>query len=142
MRLMLEQDYAKTIYIVSKCTSLQYSFSQVHTRKITNRNSNLYRTNITVQKQQQKNSQGFMDIKLSCPQLPHRKLKAAKEKLKHLQSLVAMVQHAPDSAGSLPDNIAEMAASMDDGEPQYAQADDRNNASLSEGEVPSGQAER
>ena len=53
-----------------------------------------------------------------------------------------MVQHAPDSAGSLPDNIAEMAASMDDGEPQYAQADDRNNASLSEGEVPSGQAER
>ena len=70
-----------------------------------------------------------------------RKLKAAKEKLKHLQSLVAMVQHAPDSAGTLPDNIAELAASMEDGESQFTQADDRNNASLSEGEVPTGQAQ-
>ena len=52
-----------------------------------------------------------------------------------------MVQHAPDSAGTLPDNIAEMAASMEDGESQFTQADDRNNASLSEGEVPTGQAQ-
>ena len=69
----------------------------------------------------------------------YRKLKAAKEKLKHLQSLVAMVQYAPDSAGSLPDNIAEIAASMEDGD---AQNEDRNNASMSEGEVPTAQSQR
>ena len=52
-----------------------------------------------------------------------------------------MVQHAPDSAGTLPDSIAEIAASMEDGESQLTQTDDRNNASLSEGEVPTPQAQ-
>ena len=52
-----------------------------------------------------------------------------------------MVQQAPDTAGDLPDNLAEIAASMED-ESQVTQPDDRNNASLSEGEVPGAQAQR
>ncbi|KAK3606346.1 hypothetical protein CHS0354_041982 [Potamilus streckersoni] len=64
-----------------------------------------------------------------------RKLKAAKEKLKRLQSLVAMVQQTPEVIGDLPDNIAEIAASLEEVESQLTQADDRNNASVSEGEV-------
>ena len=44
-------------------------------------------------------------------------------------------------AGDLPDNLAEIAASMED-ESQVTQPDDRNNASLSEGEVPGAQAQR
>ncbi|XP_053399542.1 pericentriolar material 1 protein-like isoform X2 [Mercenaria mercenaria] len=68
-----------------------------------------------------------------------KKLKAAKEKLKHLQNLVAIVQHSPGMAEELPDNLAEIAASMEDVESQLTQTDDRNNAS--EGEVPN-QTER
>ncbi|KAL3878634.1 hypothetical protein ACJMK2_030966 [Sinanodonta woodiana] len=64
-----------------------------------------------------------------------RKLKAAKEKLKRLQSLVAMVQQTPEVVGDLPDNIAEIAASLEEVESQLTQADERNNASVSEGEV-------
>ena len=87
---------------------------------------------------------GKLDIKSHSPSILYvffRKLKQAKEKLKHLQSLVAMVQQAPDTAGDLPDNLAEIAASMED-ESQVTQPDDRNNASLSEGEVPGAQAQR
>lgn len=54
--------------------------------------------------------------------------------MKHLQSLVAMVQHSPGVADGLPDNLMELAASMDDTESQQDQ--DRNNASNSEGEMP------
>ncbi|XP_060554771.1 pericentriolar material 1 protein-like isoform X2 [Ruditapes philippinarum] len=68
-----------------------------------------------------------------------QKLKEAKEKLKHLQNLVAIVQHSPGMADELPDNLAEIAASIEDVESQLTQTDDRNNAS--EGEVPN-QAER
>lgn len=60
-------------------------------------------------------------------------MKDAKEKLKHLQNLVAIVQHSPGMAEELPDNLAEIAASMEDVESQLTQTDDRNN--VSEGEV-------
>ncbi|XP_013397504.1 pericentriolar material 1 protein isoform X3 [Lingula anatina] len=43
-----------------------------------------------------------------------KKLKAAKEKLKRLQQLVAMVQQSPEAAQVLPDDLAELAASIDD----------------------------
>ena len=46
-----------------------------------------------------------------------------------------MVQHSPEVAGELPENLADIAASMDDVESQITQTDDRNNASTSEGEV-------
>ncbi|CAH1776394.1 unnamed protein product [Owenia fusiformis] len=42
-----------------------------------------------------------------------RKLNAAKEKLARLQQLVAMVQQSPDAARVLPDDLAELAASID-----------------------------
>lgn len=64
-----------------------------------------------------------------------KKLKAAKEKLRHLQNLVAIVQHAPGMAEELPDNLADIAASIEDVESQLTQNDDRTNAS--EGEAPS-----
>lgn len=54
--------------------------------------------------------------------------------MKHLQSLVAIVQHTP--ADGLPDNLMEIAASMEDVESQLAPDADRNNASASEGEAP------
>jgi len=69
----------------------------------------------------------------------YRKLKAAKENLKRLQSLVAMVQGSPDMADSLGDNLAELAASLDGGDSQEDEGENRNNASTSEGEVPTAQ---
>lgn len=42
-----------------------------------------------------------------------RKLKVAKEKLRRLQDLVAMVQQSPDVATALPDDLAELAAGFD-----------------------------
>ncbi|XP_077983903.1 pericentriolar material 1 protein-like isoform X6 [Glandiceps talaboti] len=42
-----------------------------------------------------------------------KKLKAAKRKLKRLQELVAMVQQTPEAAEALPDDLAELAASID-----------------------------
>ncbi|XP_052793086.1 pericentriolar material 1 protein-like isoform X3 [Mya arenaria] len=64
-----------------------------------------------------------------------RKLKAAKDKLKHLQSLVSMVQTTPGMADGLSDNLAELAASLeDDGEME--EGEDRNNATLGEREPP------
>ncbi|XP_070552866.1 pericentriolar material 1 protein-like isoform X23 [Ptychodera flava] len=42
-----------------------------------------------------------------------KKLKAAKRKLRRLQELVAMVQQTPEAAEALPDDLAELAASID-----------------------------
>ena len=42
-----------------------------------------------------------------------RKLKVAKEKLRRLQDLVAMVQQSPDVVHALPDDLAELAAGFD-----------------------------
>ena len=50
-----------------------------------------------------------------------RRLKEAKEKLRRLQELVAMVQQSPDMATSLPDDLAELAASVDDADSQFSQ---------------------
>ena len=63
-----------------------------------------------------------------------RKLKDAKEKLKNLQSLVALVQ-APGISDGLPDSLLELAASMDD-MADMGEEQDTHNASVSEGEVP------
>ncbi|KAH3829898.1 pericentriolar material 1 protein-like isoform X2 [Dreissena polymorpha] len=68
-----------------------------------------------------------------------RKLKAAKEKLKHLQSLVAIVQDSPGMAEGLPEELAELAASMEEAD---TQTEDRNNASTSEGEIPAAEQQR
>lgn len=62
-----------------------------------------------------------------------RKLKAAKDKLKQLQDLVSMVHHSPDTAQSLPENLMELAAGMDDGE--FVDKE------LSDGEIPNEQEE-
>ncbi|XP_033109024.1 pericentriolar material 1 protein-like isoform X2 [Anneissia japonica] len=43
-----------------------------------------------------------------------RKLQSAKAKLRQLQDLVAMVQHTPEFAGSLPNDLAELAMSIDE----------------------------
>ncbi|XP_071127243.1 pericentriolar material 1 protein-like isoform X24 [Mytilus edulis] len=68
-----------------------------------------------------------------------KKLKAAKDKLKQLQDLVSMVQHSPDAAQlSLPDNLMELAGSLDDGE--YAEVMDKG-TELSEGEIANDQEE-
>lgn len=64
-----------------------------------------------------------------------RKLKAAKDKLKQLQDLVSMVQHSPDTAQGLPENLMELAGSLDDGE-------FGGGTELSEGEIPNSQEER
>ncbi|KAL4230121.1 Phosphoacetylglucosamine Mutase [Mactra antiquata] len=61
-----------------------------------------------------------------------RKLKEAKEKLKHLQNLVAIVQQ-PGMTDDLPSNLAEIAASMEDVESTLTQPDNNN---ASEGEIP------
>ena len=41
-----------------------------------------------------------------------RKLREAKQKLRQLQSLVAMVQQTPEVATALPDDLAELAADL------------------------------
>ena len=46
-----------------------------------------------------------------CPLF--RRLKEAKEKLHRLQDLVAMVQSSPDGAQQLPEDLAELAASLE-----------------------------
>ncbi|XP_052078856.1 pericentriolar material 1 protein-like isoform X7 [Mytilus californianus] len=68
-----------------------------------------------------------------------KKLKAAKDKLKQLQDLVSMVQHSPDAAQlSLPENLMELAGSLDDGE--YTEVMDKG-TELSEGEIANDQEE-
>ena len=72
-----------------------------------------------------------------------RKLKAAKDKLQQLQDLVAMVQESPDIASSLPDDFAELAVSLSQGETmsqasrssQVSGREADNQPSLSDGEV-------
>ena len=67
-----------------------------------------------------------------------RKLKAAKEKLRQLQDLVAFVQQSPDAARVLPDNLGDIANSTEEGEGEavsQATQTDEPNASVSEGEV-------
>lgn len=46
---------------------------------------------------------------------------------------MAIVQHSPGMADELPDNLAEIAAGMEDVESQLTQPDNNN---ASEGEVP------
>ncbi|XP_060064329.1 pericentriolar material 1 protein-like isoform X2 [Ylistrum balloti] len=68
-----------------------------------------------------------------------QKLKEAKEKLRQLQDLVSIVQQSPDGARGLPDNLAELAASLEsDGQPPAESHDHL----LSDGEVPMLQTER
>ncbi|XP_046569046.1 pericentriolar material 1 protein-like isoform X4 [Haliotis rubra] len=65
-----------------------------------------------------------------------QKLRAAKEKLRQLQDIVAMVQQSPNGAPDIPNAVMELAAS-EEGEviPQAAQMNDQN-MSVSEGEIP------
>lgn len=67
-----------------------------------------------------------------------KKLKAAKEKLRQLQDLVAFVQQSPDAAHVLPDNLGDIANSTEEGEGEavsQATQTDEPNASVSEGEI-------
>ncbi|GFR74015.1 pericentriolar material 1 protein, partial [Elysia marginata] len=67
-----------------------------------------------------------------------KKLKAAKEKLRQLQDLVAFVQQSPDAARALPDNLGDIANSTEEGEGEavsQATQTDEPNASVSEGEI-------
>ncbi|XP_071088447.1 pericentriolar material 1 protein-like isoform X2 [Haliotis cracherodii] len=65
-----------------------------------------------------------------------QKLRAAKEKLRQLQDIVAMVQQSPSGAADIPTTVMELAAS-EEGEviSQVAQMNDHN-MSVSEGEIP------
>lgn len=54
-----------------------------------------------------------------------RKLKAAKEKLKHLQNLVAVVQHSPGIADVIQDNLGEIRVGETESQP--TQTDVKNN---------------
>lgn len=65
-----------------------------------------------------------------------RKLKEAKGKLKQLQDLVTVVQQSPDAARALPDNLADLAASLEDAD-SAIQGDDK-----SDGELPMSKSER
>jgi hypothetical protein len=66
-------------------------------------------------------------------------LKAAKEKLKQLQGIVSLVQHAPDAAEAIPDSITKLAATLEEAQSQFTDQEEKNDQS--EGEVPNG-AER
>ena len=83
----------------------------------------------------------------------YRKLQAAKQKLRHLQELVAIVQHSPEVAIGLPDDLAELAASWqeeldtsnaeneDEEEEEEEDVEDEGNTTqtasvISEGDVP------
>ncbi|XP_033631424.1 pericentriolar material 1 protein-like isoform X2 [Asterias rubens] len=82
-----------------------------------------------------------------------KKLQAAKQKLRHLQELVAIVQHSPEVAIGLPDDLAELAASWqeeldtsnaeneDEEEEEEEDVEDEGNTTqtasvISEGDVP------
>ncbi|XP_005091182.1 pericentriolar material 1 protein isoform X2 [Aplysia californica] len=65
-----------------------------------------------------------------------KKLKAAKEKLRQLQDLVAFVQQSPDAARALPENLGDLAASVAEEAVSQATQTDEPNVSVSEGEVP------
>ncbi|XP_071787305.1 pericentriolar material 1 protein-like isoform X2 [Asterias amurensis] len=83
-----------------------------------------------------------------------KKLQAAKQKLRHLQELVAIVQHSPEAAIGLPDDLAELAASWqeeldtsnaeneeDEEEEEEEDVEDEGNTTqtasvISEGDVP------
>ncbi|XP_055958711.1 pericentriolar material 1 protein isoform X2 [Patella vulgata] len=70
-----------------------------------------------------------------------RQLKATKEKLQQLQDLVAMVQQSPEMAQTLPDNIVELAGSMEEERGQETRQKQDRNISISEGEVPNHDAQ-
>lgn len=64
-------------------------------------------------------------------------MKAAKEKLRQLQDLVAFVQQSPDATRPLPEALGDIAASVEGEAVSQATQTDEPNVSISEGEVPS-----
>ncbi|XP_059147361.1 pericentriolar material 1 protein-like isoform X2 [Physella acuta] len=66
-----------------------------------------------------------------------KKLKAAKEKLRQLQDLVAFVQQSPDATRPLPEALGDIAASVEGEAVSQATQTDEPNVSISEGEVAS-----
>ncbi|KAH9492368.1 hypothetical protein Btru_026373 [Bulinus truncatus] len=66
-----------------------------------------------------------------------RKLKAAKEKLRQLQDLVAFVQQSPDTSRALPENLGDLTTIAEGEAVSQATQTDEPNVSISEGEVPS-----
>ncbi|BFZ15137.1 hypothetical protein BsWGS_18177 [Bradybaena similaris] len=65
-----------------------------------------------------------------------RKLRAAKEKLRQLQDLVAFVQQSPDTVNTAPENIADLTSSVESKAVSHATQTENLSVSVSEGEIP------